>query len=516
MSGKKHSLLLINPRWDQQNQWNLREVAAIVGKKKSVMPLSLPTLAALTPDTWDIHIVDEDVEPISFDAKPDVVGITSMVVTSRRANEIADMFRSRGVPVVIGGAFSTFSSELVAPHADAVFVGESETTWAPALNDFVTTGTFKPVYKADAYCEFKRMPMPRWDLIKVDKYMSVAVQVSRGCPYQCDFCCIHKMFGGKQRYRDLDNVIDEIKRLPIRQISFVDDNLTMNKRYARELMAALKPLKVAWNCSVSIDVAFDDELLEAMAEAGCSNTLIGIESLNPESISEMKKGQNKIERYDEAIRRVQSKGIHVLAAMIVGFDHDTPETLARIEEFGRRNNMPFVMLSILTPLPNTDLYARLAEQKRLQPVDPDVMTAPYPCLQFMHFSHSQIFRMFFETVVRMYSWENLYHTSVGLFSQGFFRRVNPAVPLWAKIRGSAVILRHYLFSKDPWQRKLFYKMVHMGTREKKADMSTIAEYLLFLAGLTDYVKTVEPFRRETLAKLTANDVPALAGSGSAR
>jgi len=402
-AAKRYRLLLIAPRLTYPHLWNLREVSELMGKRLFSYPLALPLVAALTPANYDIRIVHEDIETIPFDAPVDLVGITSMVPTIGRAYEIADAFRARGVPVVMGGTHVTFNTGEALKHASAVVAGEAEGVWPRCCADF-EAGTLAGVYRAAEPPVFKTSPMPRWDLIDTSGLLVLGVQASRGCPYRCEFCLVSKMFGNRMRYRDLDDLLEEIRRLPKAQLFFVDDNLTADKEYARALMPRLEQLRVSWSCQASIDVADDEQLLAAMARAGCMSIVIGFESVDPAALTETRKFHNRIQRYEEAIRRVHAAGIHVIGALIVGFDADTPETFDHIFEFTTRNNISQVMLSTLTVLPGTDLTERMRADGRLVGADTRLINGVYPCMRYQNFSQEDLYHRYFGLLGRLYDY----------------------------------------------------------------------------------------------------------------
>ena len=281
---KRYTLFLISPRQRFVNYPAHSEMARMFGKRRLMIPLALPTIAALTPDHYNIRIFDEEIETIPKNLKPDIVGITTLAATGKRAFELGDYYRSLGSKVIYGGPYASFMQEEALKHGDCVIAGEAEGKWEQALADF-EHGFLKPVYESQNYVEYKTQKPPRWDLVNMNRIFQVAIQVSRGCPFNCDFCLVSKNFGRKMRYRDIDNVVAEIKAAPSKYFFFVDDNLTINKKYAKELMRAIIPLKISWGCMCSLDVATDEELLNLMAEAGCFNILVGFESLNPASLA---------------------------------------------------------------------------------------------------------------------------------------------------------------------------------------------------------------------------------------
>jgi radical SAM superfamily enzyme YgiQ (UPF0313 family) len=505
---KRYLLYLINPRRKYRYHWDLKEVCAIMGRTTAIHPLALPTLAALTPDHYDIRILDEEMDPLALDrlALPDMVGITTVVANVKRGYEIADFFRGRGVPVVMGGAQVTFNIEQTLAHADAVVAGEAEGVWPQCLADF-ERGTFRPdrVYRRDTPYEFVRMPMPRWDLVDTRKVMAVSVQVSRGCPYACDFCLVRNMFGRTQRYRDLDNVVAELAALPRKQISFADDNLTGNKAYSRQLMARLKPLGLSWTCQASIEVAYDEALLADMAQAGCSSILFGIESLNPESLKEGGKHHNSVERYEEAIRRVHTAGISVVGSFVVGFDADGPDAFDHIHDFVVRTGISYVMLNMLTAYPGTDLYTRMKREGRLNEVDPDLINGVYPTMRHRRMSQTELLLKQSTTLERLFDYESLRQRALPVLGNGAFRRPDRGgVSGRDKFLSVVHLVRRYLFTRDRSKRRLFLDLARLGI-SGRASMPVIVEYLLFISSFHGYLAYNRAHRAEVLAKIRATD-----------
>ncbi len=366
----RYTLFLLSPRQRYINYPAHSEMARMFGKKRLMVPLALPTIAALTPAHYRIAIYDEEIEDIPENIKPDIVGITTLAATARRAFELGDHYRGLGAKVIFGGPYASFATDETLKHGDAVVVGEAEGKWEQCLADF-EKGELKQVYESTTYAEYRSQKPPRWDLVNMKRIFQVAIQVSRGCPFNCDFCLVSRIFGRKMRYRGIDNVVDEIRSAPSKYFFFVDDNLTINKRYAKELMKAIKPLGISWGCMCSLDVATDDELLQLMAEAGCFNILVGFESLNPESLDETRKHHNRGGSiYTEAITKIHAAGIHINASFVVGFDHDTEDEFERIFNFTLEHNLPNVNLHLLNAPPGTETHKKLRAEGRLVNCDP--------------------------------------------------------------------------------------------------------------------------------------------------
>lgn len=464
-TNKRYSLFLISPHQKYINYPAHVELAKMFGKKRLMIPLALPTVAGLTPDHYDIRIFDEDIEDLPKNEVPDIVGITTLAATITRAYELADLFRSKGSKVVFGGPYASFMTEEAGRHADSIIVGEAEGLWEECLLDF-EKGEMRPVYRTDECRDYKTQKPPRWDLIQTKKIFQVAIQASRGCPFNCDFCLVSKMFGRKMRYREISNVVEEIKAAPSKYIFFVDDNLTINKKYAKELMRAIRPLGISWGCMCSIDVATDDELLQLMAESGCFNILIGFESLNPASLDETNKLHNKAATiYEPAIRKIHAHGIHINASFVVGFDNDTLQEFDNIFDFAMRTNMPSVNLHLLAAPPGSEIYKKYKAEGRLAPCNPELGSGHFPTLRYMNMSQIELFDQYMVTIRRLYSFETARIKAEKLFSGGAFNRKGGDISPFLKARLSWIIFKEFILSTDPERRKLFrliFKLIRSG------------------------------------------------------
>lgn len=481
-----------------------------MGKDTPVPPLSLPTVAALTPSHYDIKIIDEEVEPVDFDLEPDIVGITALGNTVKRGYEIADRFRKKGATVVMGGPQVSFNVEASLEHADAVVIGEAEGVWQKCLADF-EKGGIKQRYKTTSPCAYRESPIPRWDLIRTDRVMAIPVQVSRGCPYKCEFCVVRNLLGRAHRYRDLGNVIEEIRALPKRQITFADDNLTANKQYAHALMEKLKPLKVSWMCQASLDVSDDPELLGKMAEAGCTSILVGIESLNPASLKEAAKYQNRVEKFAKGISVIHDHGIHVIGSFIVGFDTDYLDAFDRIVEFTNKNAVTLFSLNVLTAYPGTDLYSRMMAGGRINDIDTD-MLGIYPTMQYKNVSQSDMFKKFFVTLEKMCSYEVVLPKACQTLGNGKFTHYNEAdIRVHDKIRSVYYLVRQYVTTRNSAKKKLFGMLFRLAI-QGKVSMGNVIEFLLLLASFNGYLEATRQDREHILGVIRSRDPGSLNGS----
>jgi radical SAM superfamily enzyme YgiQ (UPF0313 family) len=327
--------------------------------------LTLTTLAALTPQDIEVKITDENVEPIDFEEDVDLVGVTGMVMHASRAYQIAQKFRQKGIPVVMGGPHASSLPLEAKEHVDAVVIGEAENVWEGLIED-LKNGHLKPFYKADAYCSMKGIPPPRLDLLRKDAYMTInCVQTTRGCPHQCDFCHVTHFFGKTYRCRPVVEVIEEVKRLDGEFVVFIDDNITGNRHYAKELFTQLKPLKKKWASQASMTLTRDPELLKLAAESGCVSLFIGVESLSSENLKEVNKTFNRVPQFEDAMKALHDYDIMIVGGFIFGLDHDDEGVFERTLRFCERNRIELPSFFILTPLPGTPLFQRMESEGRL-------------------------------------------------------------------------------------------------------------------------------------------------------
>jgi radical SAM superfamily enzyme YgiQ (UPF0313 family) len=483
-----YKLFLINPRQRYVNYYAQTELSKILRKKRFMVPLAIPTVAALTPPAFSVQIIDEEVQALPKEL-PDLVGITTLAATILRVYEIADWYRGQGVKVVLGGAYASYMVDEALEHADAVVVGEAETLWSQCLSDF-EAGQLQKIYKASGYCEFKQGPVPRWDLLQPNHFFQVGVQVSRGCPFNCEFCLVHELFGHKMRYRDLDNVIAELKALTVRKVFFIDDNLTVNRKYAHALMQAIKPLHLAWSCMASIDIAQDEELLTAMADAGCFNILIGFESLNPESLNETNKKHNKSAViYEESVRKIHAHGIHITASFAVGFDHDTTDEFEKIVEFTSNTGLSYINLNILGAPPGSELYNRLNREGRWYGISPDYRSGLFPCMHYKRMSQTELFEAYFKAIEKIYSWKVIAQKAKTLFGEGHFTApyYDMEKDVAFQARASFLILGSFAFSLNRYKRKLFFLLLGLILRNKLA-IDKAASYMLSVMSYHNHIQ----------------------------
>ncbi len=374
------NIVLINPRFEE-SFWGMEHALPLFGKRANLPVASLPLLSALTPAEHQVVLVDENVTPIDFDrvARADIVGLTGMSVQRFRMREILEELRKRGAFVVVGGPWVTVKEDYFADLASVIFVGEAEDTWPRFLTDW-QQGRHQPRYEQSEKTDMTRAPCPRYDQLEARHYMFGSLQISRGCPFQCEFCDIIVTFGRRPRLKSSAQVITELeamRAIGMEMVFIVDDNLIGNKKAIAPVLRDVGQWQRAngfpftFFTEASLDLADDPPLMQLMTEANIQAVFVGIESPNAESLRETLKFQNLREGGTmlEKVHAIQSAGMEVWTGMIVGFDHDDETIFDAQIEFVRDARVVHAMLGMLSAIPKTPLYDRLAAENRLDPDD---------------------------------------------------------------------------------------------------------------------------------------------------
>jgi radical SAM superfamily enzyme YgiQ (UPF0313 family) len=354
----------------------------------SLPSLSLLTLAALTPP--DVEVEYREVRDFAAElgqapaagepdaaAVPgdyDLVAISSYSAQIGDAYRLADLYRARGVPVVMGGLHVSVRPEEARAHGAVAVVGEGEPVWPDVVADF-RAGRLKDEYRAPpgrGY-DLAGAPMPRFELLEIERYNRLTVQTSRGCPHRCDFCASSILITPGYNVKPVEKVIAEIRRIqeiwPRPFIEFADDNSFIVRSHARQLLSALREVNVKWFTETDVSIAGEGELLDLMSASGCRQVLIGLESPVARGLDGIELRRNwKLGRqpdYESAIREIQSRGITVNGCFVLGLDGHTPEIFDQVYDFVERTGLYDVQVTVMTPFPGTPLYERLLRQGRI-------------------------------------------------------------------------------------------------------------------------------------------------------
>ena len=370
-------IVLINPRFEL-SFWGLEHCMRLFGKRANLPVACLALLAALVPDRHQVTLLDENVEDIDFErlGRADLVCLTGMSIQGRRLIEILEECRARGVMTVVGGPMATVEPEALEGFADVIFVGEADNTWPEFLREW-EQGCHKTRYEQPEKTDLTLLPLPRVELLKSDRYMFGSLQISRGCPFTCEFCDIIVTFGRRPRLKTSEQVLAELeafRRAGLDIIFVVDDNLIGNKKAIKPVLREI----VRWQqeraypltlfTEASLDLAEDEELMELMGLANFQSVFIGIETPNEDSLRETKKHQNvrpSAGTLLERVHRVQQHGIDVWCGMIVGFDHDDVSIFDVMPKFLAEARISAALIGMLYAIPTTPLYDRLREAGRL-------------------------------------------------------------------------------------------------------------------------------------------------------
>jgi len=364
-------------------------------------PLTLTTLAAYIPPelNMEVEIIDEGIEDVDLNLAADLIGMTVITGSSRRAYELADHYRGRGIPVVLGGPHITLIPEDAQPHADSIVVGYAEDTWPELLRDFAA-GRMKPRYMQSPNLSLANRPFPRRELMKAHRFLTTHVfEATRACVHSCDFCVVPTAWGLKPYLKPVEEVVADIKQHWARKIIFIDLNLIADKAYAAKLFEALIPLKLNWFGLSTTLLGRDKPLLELAARSGCTGLLMGFESITPENLKMSKKGFNSPTQYHDLVALLHQYGITLMACFTFGMDNDTPDVFMKTAQFAIDAGIDLPRYAIVTPFPNTGLYKRLEAEGRILTKNWELYDAQHvvfhPCLmtpQQLYAGHEQAWK----------------------------------------------------------------------------------------------------------------------------
>lgn len=325
----------------------------------------LPSLyvAASMPAYVNTKIIDEDIEPVNFDTDADLIGVSFMTYNAPRAYEIADQFRAQGKSVIFGGYHPTFMPDEAIQHADSICLGEAELN-IPRMIDDYQANRLERFYKSELV-NLDTLPILNRSLINKKAYfISNVLQATRGCHHRCTFCSVAPFHQYKIRNRPIGKVLEELKSMG-RYILFMDDNLTLDREYAKELFTQMIPLKKRWFSQCGVGITEDDELLHLLGKSGCRGLFIGFESLSQKSLGAWKKHCNRKRDYLEVVRKLHKKGIAICAAFVFGCDEDDRDVFATTLDFLLEANVETIQSTRLTPFPGTPLFEQMKSEGRI-------------------------------------------------------------------------------------------------------------------------------------------------------
>lgn len=368
------NILLVSPR-TPDTFWSFSHVMRLVGKRAAFPPLGLLTVAAMLPREWALRLVDLNVKRLSDSDLhwADAVFVSAMIVHEESAREVIRRGKAFGKPVVAGGPLFTTGADRF-PEATCCVLGEAEEIMPKLVAD-LSAGCLKPRYQSFERPDVTRTPLPRWDLIKNRDYVTLSIQASRGCPFDCEFCDITAIYGRVPRVKSPEQIIAELEAIVATGwnggVFIVDDNFIGNKVKSKALLRAIiewrqaRRIRINFTTEASINLVDDAELLDLMVQAGFKSVFIGIESPQEESLKECKKVQNTKRDLVSSIRTIHNAGIQVMGGFIVGFDSDTAGIFDRQRSFIQESGVVTAMVGMLTALPGTRLFTRLTQEGRM-------------------------------------------------------------------------------------------------------------------------------------------------------
>ncbi|RJQ47696.1 MAG: radical SAM protein [Gaiellales bacterium] len=371
-------------------------------------PLGLATLASFLREDDEAEICDEHVELLSIDDEPDLVAIEVYVTSARRSFAIADSYRRRGVPVVMGGLHVTACPEEALAHADTIVLGPAEEAWPRFLDDF-RRGYAQKIYQSTRR-DIAELPPMRRDLINSRNYLVPnSLVVSRGCPHNCDFCYTDSFFQqGKRFYTcSVEWALGEIERMPGRHLFFLDDNIFADRRFSSSLFHGMRGMGRIWQGAATVRSILDTELLDVAVEAGLRSLFVGFESLSQDAMLWHGKGHNLVSQYEEAIKALHDRGVMINASFVYGMEEDDETVFDTTVDWAIAMGLETTTFHILTPYPGTGLYQSLEAQGRILNRDWDRYDTRHAVFAHPKMSTQTLEAGYWRSYKRFYKWSNI-------------------------------------------------------------------------------------------------------------
>jgi len=345
-------------------------IASDIKTPKGLMipQLALHILEGLTPQEYEVKTLEEETEPINLDEDCDLVGISCMTANAPRAYQLTQEFKKRGKKVILGGVHPTLLPDEALRYADSVVIGEAEGVWEQVLEDFKKSSLSRTYHHPKPSLD-RYIPLKFRKLTKKRLFNAIPVMTTRGCPYNCEFCCVSDIFGKEIRHYPISNVVRDIEESRGKIYVFLDDNIIGKPKYAKELFKAIKSYRIKWVGQASISFVHDAELMKLAAKSGCAALFFGLESVTEVQLKTMRKSIKQIKGIEEAIKKVKDFGIHFHASMVFGFDSDTKDIFPETLDFLQRNKVGTASFNILTPYPGTRIYEQFKREERLLTTD---------------------------------------------------------------------------------------------------------------------------------------------------
>jgi len=372
-------------------------------------PLGLATLAAFLAPEDEAELVDDHVEPLNIDDRPDLVVIQVYITNAYRAYALADHYRAKGCRVALGGLHVTSLPDEAAPHADTIFLGPGEQTFPQFLRD-LRDGCPKPRYVSTQGRTLHGLPPVRRDLIKRDRYLVPnSIVVTRGCPQHCDFCYKDAFFtGGRSFYAQrIDEALAEIERLPGRHLYFLDDHLLGDRRFAAGLFEGMRGMGRLFQGAATVDSILRGDLIEQAAEAGLRSLFVGFETFSPRNLADSNKKQNLARDYAAVAQRLNDLGIMINGSFVFGMDDDDADVFDRTVDWAVRHGITTSTFHIQTPYPGTRLHQQLSAQRRILTHNWDLYDTRHAVYRPAKLTAEQLKLGYDRAYRQFYSWRNI-------------------------------------------------------------------------------------------------------------